>query len=50
MNESLDQKIRHRNAVARAHSQVSRGQTTMLMVKEAPVFSGRAVEIGRILK
>jgi uncharacterized membrane protein YjgN (DUF898 family) len=48
MNESLDQKIRHRNAVARAHSQVSRGQTTMLMVKEAPVYSGRAVEIGRI--
>jgi len=48
MNESLDQKIRHRNAVARAHSQVSRGQTTMLMVKETPDYSGRAVEIGRI--
>jgi len=48
MNESLDQKIRHRNAVARAHSQVSRGQTTMLMVKEGPVYSGRALEILRI--
>ena len=48
MNESLDQKIRHRNAVARAHSQVSRGQATMLMVKEGPVYSGRALEIGRI--
>jgi len=48
MNESLDQKIRHRNAVARAHSQVSRGQTTMMMVKESPVYSGRAMEIGRI--
>jgi uncharacterized membrane protein YjgN (DUF898 family) len=48
MNESLDQKIRHRNAVARAHTQVSRGQTTMLMVKEGPGYSGRAMEVGRI--
>ena len=45
MNESLDQKIRHRNAVARAHSQATRGQTSMLMVKEAPVYSGRSLEI-----
>lgn len=45
MNESLDQKIRHRNAVARAHSQASRGQTSMLMVKEGPVYSGRMREI-----
>ena len=45
MNEPLDQKIRHRNAVARAHVQVSRGQTSMLMVKEAPAYSGRASEI-----
>jgi len=45
MNDSLDKKIRHRNAVARAHSQVSRGQATKMMVKEAPVYSGRAREI-----
>jgi uncharacterized membrane protein YjgN (DUF898 family) len=45
MNESLDQKIRYRNAVARAHSQVVSGQTSKLMVKEAPVYSGRSLEI-----
>ena len=45
MNETLDQKIRHRNAVARAHSQVISGQTTKLMVKESPAYSGRAREV-----
>lgn len=45
MNESLDKKIQHRNAVARAHSQVTRGQTSTLMVKESPAYSGRWREI-----
>lgn len=45
MNDSLDKRIRHRNAVARAHSQASRGQTSTLMVKEGPVYTGRAREI-----
>lgn len=45
MNDSLDKKIQHRNAVARAHSQVTRGQTSTLMVRESPVYSGRWREI-----
>lgn len=45
MNDSLDKKIHHRNAVARAHSQAVRGQTPTLMVKEAPAYSGRWREI-----
>lgn len=45
MNDSLDKRIQHRNAVARAHSQVTRGQTPTLMVKEWPAYSGRWREI-----
>ena len=42
MNETLDQKIRLRNAVARAHTQAASGQSTKMMVKETPVYSGRS--------
>ena len=45
MNESLDQKIRLRNAVARAHTQAASGQISKMMVKEAPVYSGRALQL-----
>lgn len=45
MNELLDQKIRYRNAVARAHSQVISGHSSKLMVKEAPVYSGRMLQL-----
>jgi uncharacterized membrane protein YjgN (DUF898 family) len=45
MNETLDQKIRYRTAVARAHSQVISGQSSTVMVKETPAYSGRAMQI-----
>jgi uncharacterized membrane protein YjgN (DUF898 family) len=45
MNESLDQKIRLRNAVARAHTQAASGQTSRMMVKETPVYSGRVLQL-----
>lgn len=49
MNETLDQKIRYRAAVARAHSQVISGQSATMMVKETPAYSGRALQILRIV-
>lgn len=49
MNETLDQKIRYRAAVARAHSQVISGQSSTVMVKETPAYSGRALQILRIV-
>ncbi|MEM9682955.1 MAG: DUF898 family protein, partial [Pseudomonadota bacterium] len=45
MNETPDQKIRMRNAVARAHSQSISGQSTSMLVNEAPAYSGRAREL-----
>ena len=45
MNDSLDKKIQYRNAVARAHSQVTRGRTPTMLVKESPAYSGRWSEI-----
>lgn len=45
MNETLDQKIRLRNAVARAHTQAASGQSTKMMVKETPVYSGRSRQV-----
>ena len=45
MNETLEQKIRYRAAVARAHSQVISGQSSTVMVKETPAYSGRALQI-----
>lgn len=45
MNETLDQKIRYRAAVARAHSQVINGQSATMMVKETPAYTGRALQI-----
>ncbi len=45
MNETLDRKMRYRAAVARAHSQVISGQSSTVMVKEAPAYSGRAMQI-----
>lgn len=45
MSETPDQKIRLRNAVARAHSQSISGQSTSLLVNEPPAYSGRAREL-----
>ena len=45
MNETLDRKIRYRAAVARAHSQVISGQSSTVMVKETPAYSGGALQI-----
>jgi uncharacterized membrane protein YjgN (DUF898 family) len=45
MNETLDQKMRYRAAVARAHSQVISGQSSTMMVRESPAYSGRALQI-----
>ena len=45
MNESLEQKIRFRTDVARAHAQAASGRSTTLMVKEGPAYDGRGGEL-----
>ena len=45
MSQTLDSKIRCRRDVARAHSDATIGRASTLMVKEGPVYDGRAREI-----
>ncbi|MCG8546578.1 MAG: DUF898 domain-containing protein [Alphaproteobacteria bacterium] len=45
MSQTLDSKIRFRRDVARAHSDATIGRASTLMVKEGPVYDGRAREI-----
>ena len=45
MSQTLDSKIRFRRDVARAHSDATIGRAGTIMVKDGPVYDGRAREI-----
>lgn len=49
MSQTLQNKIRHRTNVARAHSDAIVGRASTLMVKEGPVYDGRARELFPII-